>query len=410
MLNLFLSNQLFVYSIIHLTYSVAIAVLLLLGHCPVLLIYLWGAALSTIPSLFRGAGFVILERQLNMVKVALVETTEAIAYSVSSVVLALAGAGVWSIIIALSIKGLIGCLLAIKYSGFNYQPVRPKWNANVARAVGFGLHYHAATIMGVVRGIAGPMIIGPLLGLAAVGLLDRSGYIAYIPLMLIGTVQSRVLFPYYAKMQGDMARTGRVLRKCIYVSGVLDKLIYIPIFLLSPCLPRIMGEKWSPAVGLIQIISIGHMAFGALSTSLSPMIAGMGKARWMSMLSWVPVAIMYILIWPMATWLGLQGAAWVNVIIWLASLAAVFFVKQEWPEFELWSAWLIPVTAVAITLGATVLTFPNYGILLLPKLLGVTAIAMGVFILILKILNPALFASETSDLKARIWNIDKRHK
>lgn len=401
-LSLFLSNQLLIYGIIHLLFSLVICGMFILDHSPMLLLYLWAAALSTIPSLFRGAGFVILERQLNMVKVAVIETSEALAYSVSSVLLALVGAGVWSIIIALSIKALVGCLLALKYSGFSYKPVRPQWNSNVAKAVGFGLHYHAGTVMAVVRGMAGPMIAGPLLGLAAVGILDRSGYIAYIPLMLIGTVQGRVLFPYYAKMQDDVARTARVLKKCIYVSGVLDKLIYVPIFLLSPCLPRIMGDKWTPAVALIQITSLGHMTFGAIVTSLSPMIAGMGKARWISALSWIPVVIMYVLIWPMAVYFGLKGVAWVNVIIWLGGLVAIYLVKREWPQIKMWKAWFGPVLAGFVALGGTIALFPNYRSMSWSALAGINVIAVGGFLLTLWVITPEMLVGEIADIRIKI--------
>jgi O-antigen/teichoic acid export membrane protein len=244
------------------------------------------------------------------------------------------------------------------------------------------------------------MIVGPMLGLAAVGLLDRSGYLSYIPLMLLGAVQARVLFPYYARIQLDIKKTGAMLRKCIYLSGVLDKLMYIPLFILTPCLPRIMGDKWLPAVPLIQIMIAGNMVFGAMSTSLSPMIGGMGKAHWISSLSWLPVVLTYLSLWPLAALFGLKGVACISIIIWLVTFLGVYLVKKTWPQIKMSDVWFKPVGAGlgALTLVSLVESrYQNPSLIWLGAASLMALLAFGSF---LWALGPRLLLDEVKFVKA----------
>jgi len=321
-------------------------------HLP---LYIWCVAFAMSPSLIRGGRVMLLERRLQFTSIALVEGVEAVVYSGAAVALAWVGCGVWAVVMATLARSLIGLVLTLRLVPVAYQWTMPRWDKDLRAGFNFGVHYHASSLLSIARGLANPLLVGNALGLAAVGLCDRSAFVAGIPLLMVGAVQARVLFPYFARIQSDNTRTRLAFERSLYLSGVLDKAIFVPLVLFAPCLPLLLGNKWAPAVPVIEIMAWGNLIFGSYMSSATPLLSAVGRIHWVAYISVVTTVALWTLCWPAVRLFGVAGFAYLSLLNWMPVIWLAYRIQNEWRVDRLGRIWGLPVAtgfvAIVVTYG-----------------------------------------------------------
>lgn len=200
----------------------------------------------------------MMSRVLRFGPLATIEVVQHLVYLVTSVVLALSGAGAWAFIWAVVGHTLAGAvLLNIAWGG----RLRLGFDRTVARRmVGFGLPFQGTGLLISAREALVPVFGGLAGGLAAIGYLNfgfRLGRLAGSVDEIIG----RVAFPAFSRLQGDQARLNRALAWTLESTALMIAGLLAWTIAVAPTLiPVLFSERWRPAVEVFQLISLATFA------------------------------------------------------------------------------------------------------------------------------------------------------
>ncbi len=172
------------------------------------------------------------------------------------VVLALLGAGAWSLVIGhLSMKMIrLALLLAIE----------PPWIGGKFRLMyvreifrtGFG--FSLGRILNFMSLQGDNFVVGRMLGVEVLGMYTRGYQLMTLPAMYIGQVLERVLFPAMAQKQDNTALLRRAYCSTLEVVTLFALPTSIGMFFLSnEIVSTLFGEAWSAIVPVVTIFSFG---------------------------------------------------------------------------------------------------------------------------------------------------------
>jgi len=341
------SFQFLIYLIIHIT----LLCLYSFGYYSEILLYLLFTFFVIPITILRASNYVWLEKKLEFDKIAIVEVFETVIYSVFTLILAYKGLGIWSFVIAALLKSIFGYILIKSYKSWNYDFKFPKYNNKIKKAIQFGISYHTPTLINYLRVAANPIIIGPILGMAAVGIADRAIFFAGLPLYFIGTIQQKVLFPYFSSIQSSNEKIKSNFEFIYYFSSILDKIFYIPLIILAPLIINQFYPVWKDAIPLFYIAIIGNILFGSLSFSTFPVLNGLGKTKIIAISSVISVLVTWLLIYPLIHYFGILGYSILGLLIWIIGLIpGLYLIKKHIYNVTLLKQFLNPLIAFTISM------------------------------------------------------------
>jgi O-antigen/teichoic acid export membrane protein len=382
------SFQFLIYIIIH----IAILCLYSLGYYSEILLYLLFTLFIIPITILRASNYVWLEKKLEFDKIAIVEVLETVIYSVFTLILAYKGLGVWSFVIAALLKSIFGYILIKRYKLWDYDFKFPKYNNKIKKAIQFGLSFHTPTLINYLRVAANPIIIGPILGMAAVGIADRAIFFAGLPLYFIGAIQQKVLFPYFSSIQSSNEKIKSNFEFIYYFSSILDKIFYIPLIILTPLIINQFYPVWKDAIPLFYIAIIGNILFGSLSFSTFPVLNGLGKTKIIAISSVISVLVTWLLIYPLIHYFGILGYSILGLLIWIIGLIpGLFLIKRHIYNVTLLKQFLNPLIAFTISMlftyfliRITTISIPLYMFL---SLLGIASYLLILYFIDKKVIK-----------------------
>lgn len=217
---------------------------------------LWAPAQAQIERAFRFRAMAVLELGGDVV----LYTT--------SVGLVLLGAGVWG-----PVAGYVvwqGFLLVASYAMARYRPALALSRASAREIASFGLTFSAATWIERGREVVNPLVVGPLLGAAAVG------YVA-VALRLGETLSFatratwRIAIAVLGRVQSDLGRVRRALEEGMVLQALAAGSVLCGFSLIADeAVPVVFGERWTPALEVFPYVAASYlvMATFALHNSL----------------------------------------------------------------------------------------------------------------------------------------------
>ena len=218
---------------------------------------LWAPAQAKIERAFRFRAMAVLELGGDVVL-----------YATSVGLVLFAGAGLWG-----PVTGYVawqGFLLAASYGMARYQPAIALSRASAREIAGFGLTFSAASWIERGREVVNPLVVGPVLGAAAVG------YVA-VALRLGDTLSFatratwRVAIAALGRVQSDLGRVRRALEEGMVLQALAAGTVLGGFSLIADeAVPIIFGERWTPALDVFPFVAAAYlvMATFALHNSL----------------------------------------------------------------------------------------------------------------------------------------------
>jgi len=178
----------------------------------------------------------------------------------TSIVLALFGFGVWSLVLGYVVGSGI-------QSAINWwlMPWRPRFRFYMDRARslgGYGIHLLILNAFGIILDQADQLVIGTLLGAVQLGYYTIASKIPEMIIANFSLVLTKVLFPTYAKIKDDPP----MLSKSFLTTTKFTAYITVPagvgMAAVAPELVRVVfGYKWEPAIPLLQVLALLGTAF-----------------------------------------------------------------------------------------------------------------------------------------------------
>ena len=231
-----------------------------------------------------------LQRRLEFRRRFVASVAGSVAYAAVSIPLAIAGAGVWSLVAGLVASvGVLGVTLLI----LSPERVRPAFDRDVAADIlrtSKGFLFQGA--LAFIHQNADYFAVGRILGATQLGYYSLTYRLAELPYMGIADPVAKVTFPGFARMRYRGEDPVPAFLSTLRLVG----LITVPIGILmsaaaEPLVHTILGEDWAPMIPLLQIMGL-WAAVRAVQATVAWLLNSVGQAGLMAALSAAAIALL----------------------------------------------------------------------------------------------------------------------
>jgi teichuronic acid exporter len=286
----------------------------------------------------------LLEKDLDYRRLSVGESVTILVQAVVTVGCALSGFAYWSLVVGGLAGRIAGAVLT-----YYWKPVPfalPRWK-QIQAPMRLGAHIAIGRIAATAYAMSDGVVVGRMLGGAALGVYQMAMSLANAPAEKIGLLVMRVTGPLFARVQKDQELVRRYVR---IISEALSLSVFPLLLGLAVVAPEalrvLLLPKWSAAAGPIRWLA-AFMCARTLSTLFSQVLTSLRYTRFNMFVSLASVVVM-----PVA-----------------------FVVASRWGTNAVAASWLIfsPVTVLPFAvklLRAVGLRYRDYLGVLMPALAG----------------------------------------
>lgn len=260
----------------------------------------------------------LLQRHLRFRTRMLPEVSKNLIKGLVSIILAWLGWGVWSLVWGQLAGILIATVLAWMLAAW-----KPTWrfDAQATREIAmYGFHIMLLEIAGAFRNNVDYLLVGRVLGAAALGYYTMSYRIPELLIRSVNIVVGRVSLPVMSIAQTDREQLRsfyfgylRSLSMVIFPLAVglaLTAPIFIPLFL---------SETWNPSILPTTLISLA-LGIAAMGFIPGVLYKATGRPEVLTRLNFIKVPLAVAVLWYSTRW-GIVGVAGGQIVISIFSLA-----------------------------------------------------------------------------------------
>jgi polysaccharide transporter, PST family len=235
---------------------------------------------------------IMLERSLSYRTLARIEVLQAAFYYLFSIVVVLAGAGVWGLAAATVLRSAVGVGLVFRARrDLFFRPALEL--ARIRSLLSFGLAFQGNNFVTVARDQGLNIGVAAIGGASALGLWTLARRLLELPFLLFQTLW-RVSFPATSQLMRLEANLRPLMEKGVALTGIGTGLILVPMAAGSPGLvPAVFGHRWRE-VGIVVTISCAALLVpGPISVATAGFLYANGAAK----------AVLWTTVWHTVTWL-----------------------------------------------------------------------------------------------------------
>jgi lipopolysaccharide exporter len=286
----------------------------------------------------------IFQRDLEFRRIFVAQVYQNVFYAGLALGLAIAGAGVWSIVVAFVASTVIYAIALVSSAPVR---IRPRWDLAVVKDVfQTGRGFLAQGVLGFIQQDIDKFAVGGILGSAQVGFYTMSYRLAELPYMAIADPVARVTFPEFARLHHE---GGDVKRAFLSVLRLIA-IVTVPIGALmsgaaAPFVGTVLGDKWTPMIASMAVLGVWS-SVRTVQVTIAWLLNSLNHAGIMGIVSaFVLVPLIPGVIFA-AHHGGTEGVAWVMLGDMVLSLATLSYLadrrcgvpvleqaKVVWPAF-----------------------------------------------------------------------------
>ncbi len=220
---------------------------------------------------------VLMSRALDFRRLAIVNFIAAFVCAITSIVCALAGWGVWTLVAAPTAMvwtRAIGLCIAQRFI------VWPSFDFRGTRAmIGFGGAMLVSHLLWSIQTQADVLIAGRVLDPHALGLYAEALFLAQLFSSKVIPPLNEVAFPAYARLQTEPQRLQAAFLKAIALIMLICCPVYAGLAVTAPeAVYTLFGPKWLEMVPLVQLFALA-MPFMTLHVLIAPVVNALGHPR-----------------------------------------------------------------------------------------------------------------------------------
>lgn len=253
----------------------------------------------------------LLLREMKFRQIAIVDFLSAIAGSITTLALALAGFGVWALAwgsLMNRVASMIGLNIAQPFFYLPSIKIKGMW-----KFFSFGGYVTFSRIIWYVYSRTDVLIIGKVLGKELLGFYSVGLMLASLPMDKVSGIISRVAFPAFSSVQTEPWLAGQHFLKAVRVISFFSIPVLWGISSIAPEIIEIfLGEKWVEAALPMQLIAL-VIPLRMISSLMTTAATGVGR----------PDINLYITLYP------------------LVLMPPAFFVGSYWGLFGVSLAWIL---------------------------------------------------------------------
>jgi PST family polysaccharide transporter len=200
----------------------------------------------------------LLERDLAFKRMSTIAVVGEVLYTLVAIALAVAGFGVWSLVVAQLVRSASGSFLCILWYRTREWITPQSWDWKVMKElVRFGTRMVGSAAITRFYLNVDNFVVGRQLGATALGYYAKAFSFTTTTVDNLNKTIGTVLFPTYAKIQHDAPRlTQAYLRSLRMVSSATVPLAFGILVTAPVMVPALLGIKWAPMIPVLQILAL----------------------------------------------------------------------------------------------------------------------------------------------------------
>lgn len=342
--------------------------------------------------------FARLERALRFDRIGLLSLVQPLVFSVLAPILAAVGLGAIALGLGILVSTLVALAVALPVTGA--PPALTLHLSGIRDRLRFSTAYVGSGLLSVVKDAVNPLLVGAVVGAAAVGYIRWSQQTAALAVYLVGATVP-MLFAVFARVQHEPERLGRATSRAIFWANALTAplAILLTVF-IQPITADLYGEKWLAALPLYLLLALTNL-ISPTTTVLLALCNAIGRPT---------VPLIFISLWFGGTWLftsllvvplGVLGYGVANALVGLFGIALIVVAKRIVPH-RILRPMAVPWLAAAAACAPAFAVQAVAGELPLPVVAALGAASLALFAGAIRLVAPSEFDSVRRSLTARL--------
>lgn len=342
-----------------------LAIIMYAGAAPFALLYgdtrleliLYVLAFSTFASGLSNPSLALLTKKLIFWQSFLLQIVEKVITVIASIFLAVAWESYWAIIVG----SLIGQITKI-FLSYAILPFFPRPSLIHTREMfSFSVWLTLGQAMNTINWRFDQLLVGGILGNTSLGYYSVGSNLAQIPTREVSAPLRSVLFPGLASIASEPGRMRFAYQRAQSLITTLALPVGIGFALIAqPFVALTMGEKWLPAVPVIQALSC-VFALQTLGSMVQPLGMALGQTKYLFVRDFqmflvrLPIIIIGTLVW------SLPGLIYGRVIAGLIATFVNMALVTKMTGLTVWSQLVVNGRSLmaVIAMVASILVFQN---------------------------------------------------
>ena len=279
--------------------------------------------------------------------------------SVIAIAMAAKGFGVWALVAQVLSTTALSTIMVWVWS-----PWRPEFAfsaASLRRLFAYGGYILAAGLLNQVCTQLNTLVIGKLYSAPALGQYSRADTTQQVPMGMVTGLVMRVGFATFAAAAADVERLRRGFRQML--SSVV--LVNTPVMLgiaatAKPLVLVVFGEKWRPAIALLQVLCLGGLLAPFSLINLELLMA-LGRSKELLRLRIVQQTLTVALLLATAPF-GIVAIAWSQVALGICQLFLNGYLTGVHLKYNVFQQVMdnLPTLSIAVVMAAGVVLLGRY--------------------------------------------------
>lgn len=226
---------------------------------------------------FRVIPNALLDREFAFEVTSKVELVAAVGSSLISLFLAIAGAGVWALVLALVLNFSIRAALLSFYKPWFIKPSFSFFE--IRDLIKSGSVMTISSSLLVLSGIAVNLIIAPQIGPENLGYYAVALSFSLLPMSKVMPIVQQTIYPAFAALRGNIDASTIYLSRTIELTSIIIFPICVGTAIISHNLViTVFGHKWLPAALPLAILSLSTL-FRVITNIVTPVLNAQGHIR-----------------------------------------------------------------------------------------------------------------------------------
>lgn len=253
-----------------------------------------------------------LRRELSFRVLAIRSILSKLIAAIVAIIMALFGAGVWSLVAQLLIMSMVSAIVLWHTS--DWHPKIKFSKAHITTLYNFGIKITGARILGVINEQLHDFAIGYLIDTTALGLFSLANTFTKRLVSALRNVILDVAYPVFSRYQDQPQQLRFLFDTATRYTALMLFPIYAFIFLLAPELVIVLfGPEWIPATQLTRILALMGGVYGLVSY-FSQLLMALGKMKIM-----LRIRFFSLIMNALGLFIGAQYGLVVIAIVYVAS-------------------------------------------------------------------------------------------
>lgn len=237
---------------------------------PVLALYIVLECFSTTP-------LTVLKRDIDYKSVSIIDTIQMALSTAFSIIMALLGFGLWSLIFSKLVSVSIAGILAMRKThwaprlGYDRQARKDLFRFGIMITLRNLFRYGAENI--------DRFYVSKLLGVQFLGFYEKAFELMRLPQKRITTAVNKVVFSAFSRIQDEPERIKKAFRKLVLAVSLLSFPLLTGMAITAhDFIAVVLGEKWLPAALPLQIMCAAGL-FRAIDPFLNSLLTATGYVK-----------------------------------------------------------------------------------------------------------------------------------